>query len=464
MKIVKAVVLFSVVCSFLFVSCGTSKKNENVQNPEAPLESVEEKQSADNETEKSGKKAKKAKKSEKIEKNEAAEIVEEKPAKSEISDKETENTSKNYTGWIDSTRKNLDVKTGLLRLRTRTKLGTYNIYVQNSDAEYIPVLSTANESASSYFVLKADKKIIKLMADGNVKTYGRLNGNSTGFGLKYVVDKIADVELDFDAFSSTQKSDSDMIKVTATVTNRGSKTSTFTLKSIWDTVLGESTQYHFYTSQNVPVKNEVMYRTMQNEKWLMSKNNKAKMQIFFDGADISKTDYVALANYSTLDIKTWEPDMLNYRAFDTVLSYNNSAIGVAWPEAKLRIDESVSYVFYMAFATDTAEPNGEAYIFANTVTEPDVESKEFTASSVSVPVVVESQQVITPVENIEVDNTVPEVSFDVSKVTKEQLSSEYIQNLLDRIAALEEDDKTVNREELLQLNAELDAILETLKQ
>ena len=49
-------------------------------------------------------------------------------------------------------------------------------------------------------------------------------------------------------------------------------------------------------------------------------------------------------------------------------------------------------------------------------------------------------------------------------MSKEQLTPEYIQSLLDRIAELEEDTTSVNRQELLQLNAELDAILTYLRQ
>ena len=65
------------------------------------------------------------------------------------------------------------------------------------------------------------------------------------------------------------------------------------------------------------------------------------------------------------------------------------------------------------------------------------------------------------------DVTVPETPAADSSfinLTKEQLSPDYIQSLLDRIAALEEDTDSINRQELLQLNAELDAILNYLRQ
>ena len=65
-------------------------------------------------------------------------------------------------------------------------------------------------------------------------------------------------------------------------------------------------------------------------------------------------------------------------------------------------------------------------------------------------------------ENLE-PKVVPNVKFDVSTLTQEQLTPEYIQKLLDKILALEENDANLNREELLKLNAELDAILESLR-
>ena len=58
---------------------------------------------------------------------------------------------------------------------------------------------------------------------------------------------------------------------------------------------------------------------------------------------------------------------------------------------------------------------------------------------------------------------VPYVKFDVNSLTQEQLSPEYIRKLLSRIETLEEDDVSLNKEELLILNAELDAILAALR-
>ena len=67
-------------------------------------------------------------------------------------------------------------------------------------------------------------------------------------------------------------------------------------------------------------------------------------------------------------------------------------------------------------------------------------------------------------EELLIEEDIPQVKFDVTTLSKEQLTTEYIQNLLDKIANLEQSGTALNRTELLQLNAELDAILSVLRQ
>ena len=104
--------------------------------------------------------------------------------------------------------------------------------------------------------------------------------------------------VDFNTFASEEKKDADMIKVTATIKNLSSRNDEFSLKAVLDTVLGEADQHHFYTWENVSVKNEVLYRTLQNQKWFVSKNGNAAMQLFFTGADCTTPELVALIRQS----------------------------------------------------------------------------------------------------------------------------------------------------------------------
>jgi hypothetical protein len=56
------------------------------------------------------------------------------------------------------------------------------------------------------------------------------------------------------------------------------------------------------------------------------------------------------------------------------------------------------------------------------------------------------------------------VDYDIKSLSKVQLTAEYIRDLLNEIVNLENSGTSVNRTELLQLNAELDAILSVLRQ
>ncbi len=367
----------------------------------------------------------------------------------------------NFTGWIDTSSRPIDREIGNFRFRAKPKLGSFNIAAVNSDGKSVNLISPINEFTTSSFYLMAGRKIYKLTAGQNVSSDA--HGTENGIQLRYTIPGTAEVTVDFSCFASPGRTDEDMIKVTATVTNRGQRSQTFALKCVLDTVLGETDRFHFYTSENAPVKSETIFRTMKNEKWFISRNSQAALQILLDGADITAPETVALANYSTLDTQNWEPDMLSYRTFDTVLSYNNSAAGITWPKTTLGKGKSDSAVFYMAAATDGAVPAGMNFIDGIQPETPMDEAPpqqqtEFPPAEPETPVAAQKEEV-----RPQVDFTVPDVKFDVNSLSKEQLSPEYIQNLLNRIASLEDSGEAVNRNELLQLNAELDAILEYLR-
>ena len=95
--------------------------------------------------------------------------------------------------------------------------------------------------------------------------------------------------------------------------------------------------------------------------------------------------------------------------------------------------------------------------------EPEVQILEETESVQDVKPATEEISTVQK-EELLIEGDIPQVKFDVTTLSKEQLTTEYIQNLLDKIANLEQSGTALNRTELLQLNAELDAILSVLRQ
>ena len=374
--------------------------------------------------------------------------------------------------WTDNSGKSEPFSKGLVTLRYKKKLGSFNIAVKNKAEKLIPVLSTVEEYTTSAFYLKSNNKIIKLFNDSNIKTGYSKSENAVR--ITYSVPDLADVVLEFLIFPSVEGGIEDMVKVTATVINKTSVQKELGLKTILDTVLGEVDSYHFYTRNGVPVTSEVLYKTMANEKWIVSRNPSAAMQMFFYGADCTAPEALALGNYGTFDKKEWVPNMYNYRGFDSAYSYNNSAVAVVWPTFRLNPNESGKCIFYLAFATDYDNPQGEKYLFPES-DEEEVEplipaepaqEKVFTRTIESARQTEPQPERTAPAMD-KIQKKTPSApqkkkKADPKQFSNQQLTPEYVQNLLDRIIALEEDDASLNRAEIFQLNAELDAILEVL--
>lgn len=435
---------------------------------------------------KKDKKVKKTKEEKKAEKEaQKAAKAAEKAAK-KAADKTVEKTAVKTEAPAEKT-KPVKVKDneefGIIRLRTKSKYGSYTLGVIQGNGKTVPVLSTTDEYTGNGFYLRVGKKIYSLCTDGSVKS--SISGKTGGVLFKYEINNTAEVNVDYTFFSSQKNDAIDMLKVTATIVNTGKRKEELAFKAILDTVLGEKTGNHFYTSDGVAVKNEVLYRTLQNQKYFISRNDAAGLQMFFSGADCTEPVVLAFANKSSFSKDRWEPSLLIDKAFDTVFSYNDSAVCSVWKGVKLAPGEKYKIVYYLAFATEGYIPTGEAFIYGKNqqsqadaaagyarpveVISPYTEGMQGNVDEF-VPVVSENSAApVVPNPPVNPYSVAPapvtaEADLNIKNMSKEQLTPEYIQALLDRIAALEEDSPTLNRQELLQLNAELDAILNYLRQ
>ena len=396
---------------------------------------------------------------------------------------------KNYTGWISTSIRPVSNVVGNISLFSRPKKGTFTIAVMNEDEKSIPVLSTANEYTTTSFYLKAGRKIVKLSDDSSVVTAAKKT--EKGLKLRYSIEKVGVVIIDFECFSSVEGEPEDSIKITAAIVSQSKKKTDFSLKLLMDTVLGETDRHHFYTSEGLPVKNEVVYHTMDEEKWFSSKNAKATMQVILAGGECTPIESVALANYTTLDTKKWDADMTSFRSFDTVLSYNNSAVGIYWPKMTLQPEEEGKYVFYLSLGTADRLPGGAAYLCSEKEAEEEGAAEDLEQEEAPEEKTVEQEATVQNIEAVKepeakpVEQSAPEPAVETPapeepevkdekpqsvaavedaapEFDRSKLSPDYIQQLLDRIDELEENDPDLNKNEINELNKELDIIISIL--
>lgn len=363
--------------------------------------------------------------------------------------------SKNYVGWIEPDNSKIDVSLGCLRMSFRPKIGSFNIFVIDENNKQQSVFSTHNEFSASSFYLKCGKEIYKLNSASGVKT--ETLQTEKGAVVKYTISNVAKVSVFFDFMKSDEQNDYDMIKISAEIENLGTRQKKFALKGVFDTVLGEKDLNHFFSSENVAINTEKIYRTMKDERWFVSKNDKYSMQFLLDGVDITPIECVLLGNKTTFDSNAWIPSLSIDKSFDSFVSYNDSEVCIIWPEVSILPNEKDSFVFYLAFAANGEKPQGNYFIG---------DKKEEVVEVKKEKPVVKKEVVKVPEEEKvkETKKEIPDVKFDVATLSREKLSQEYVAGLMERIANLEDSGENVDREELLMLNAELDAILEILRQ
>jgi hypothetical protein len=349
----------------------------------------------------------------------------------------------------------LKCESGNIKLVLRGDFGTYGIYAVNRNGSQMPVFVDYDNFLSTYFSIRAGKTEYRLNETSGVLSSVAQEGS--GGRLLYTIPKTADVSAAFAFMKTSADRDDDMLKVTVTITNREPRTDTFALKGIFDTVLGEKTDIHFSTALTKSVKSEVQYRSMSGEKWILSQGSGCGVQLLLYGGDITPPAFVTLGNKDIMSLPLWVPAAGSARSFDNVMSYNNSAVSVNWDTTDIKPAQSASFIFYIVVSADGDEPAGSTWLAS-------LQGETTQASGESVPRAPGDSvpQVPAPATAAPAAKPKPDVPFDV--ITEEKLDPEYIRTLINRINALEDDDKSVNREELLKLNTELDAILEKLRQ
>ncbi len=371
---------------------------------------------------------------------------------------------------------------GNIKLAVKGTVGTFQFYAINESKQEIPLLVGYDESTSSFFSLKVNNRIFKLNDNTGIIIGSRKSDD--GVQLVYVVPETARVFVKYDCLKSNEKSEEDIIKVSAFVKNIGSKKENFALKNVLDTVLGEQSGPHFMTAENKSINTECQFRKFDEIKWISSGSSKACMQILLNGADITKPEVVTLSNKDVLSLNSWIPVEVKSRSFDSVLSYNNSAVCINWEGIDLEPNEEASFVYYIAVATDGNFPHGN--IFLKKYDEEHLSSKEDSSSNLKDLNSKQEQNVQNSVPNSKNESKQEDSSvagkksveqkteeanknsetFEITleSITDSQLDPVYIQALINKINALEKNSATIDRMELLRLNTELDAILRKLEQ
>ncbi len=342
---------------------------------------------------------------------------------------------------------------------------THSLYFIDTQTEKtFPIFDTIDASSNNRFYLQTDLMMYSLAKSSGV--LGSQQFTENGFQVLYEIKDIATILFDyvFSASPGRNADDFDLLSLSVHLVNKAKKSQNFALKAVFDTHLGEKTQTHFSTQLEPLIKTEMNFSRLVEEGWIKSSDGLRSLQFNFPESAFLPS-HARLANKDFVLAQTWDLNGLTGRSFNSVYSYNNSAIALYWAAQKTDPERKAFFQLSLSFAQDSLNPyrvlsiKTETQNISDPVLEKSFESSENPLSdeaSLEKKVGLEE-----PFDDLSVQAENPYVY--TKSITSEQLDKAYIEALLAKIEALENDDTSLDRTELLKLNAELDAILEFLR-
>lgn len=376
-----------------------------------------------------------------------------------------ESAEKGISGGKDVLiQKTNSVSQGIVRVTVQEDLGTFGLYALAPDSAPVPVLASRPAFSSSAFFLKAGKTIYELNRSGGIRYRCIMSEN--GAEIIYTVngkDIKAEVGVSLAIQSTGASSEADMVKCVIQTSNLGTERRAFAVRGILDTVLGEMAYTDFSTASRRSIDEETQFSSLFTDRWILSKNETTGMQILLSGKDITAPRLVTLANKDVVYSGSWDGNYYKAgRPFNSILSYNNSAVDLLWNDFSLDAGQRTSIVFYIVLGVQAVYPAGEHFLNAPSAAASIISAPQ-SENTVPVPAVPEEKISAPAAVQEKPAVKVSDVPFNVSSVKKEQLDPEYVQNLVNKIYKLESSSSSLDAEELAKLNAELDAILQVLR-
>ena len=329
----------------------------------------------------------------------------------------------------------LDKRLGDFVLQVSDDVGAFNIrYAPEKSSSSTNFFVSHNDYATTYFSVLVDDTAYQLRR-GSISSIQLVDQND-GAGLVFKIRDKLNVAVNLTPVADVISSGQGAVKVEVVLENISSTTLNVALKGIFDTILGENSGVHFVTARYPYVSTEASFSDMEQLQWVRSSNGNESIQFLFEGNGISSPKMVVLANKDVVTSDSWMPIIKTGRTFNSVFSYNNSAICALWDKMSLTPSTKGAVTFYITLASKAKIPPTASFLGpkqgAGNLTDGDkiLYTDEYG------------------------------VVYTVGDITDSMLNMQYINDLLDRIRNLEEDPAHIDRNELLRLNAELDAILE----
>lgn len=308
----------------------------------------------------------------------------------------------------------VDLTVGTIRLVITDFKGSVSLYREAKNRKFIPLFDSKSFTRDSTFYVLLDKSVYNVDANSGFRIESSFEG-STATMICTLENKV-NVTMRYTLFSSVAGNPEDSVKVSIEFTNLAEFSQLIGIKSVFDTWLGEHSGTHFTTVLSDKLSTEYYFTDIRNDLWVQSANEEVSVRFLLAGEQVTQAQTIAIANKNVFSGLTWSPILSVGRGFDSLQSYNNSALLIIWQPLILDSGSVKEIHFYISTAAGKDYPVDIRLIGNNPIA------------------------------------TTPFSDYDITEIRR----------LLAIIHELDTNSRNINREEILQLNAEVDLMLEKI--
>lgn len=340
------------------------------------------------------------------------------------------------------------------------------LYYIDDDGKKTPVLDTVDYGTSSFVGVLIDKNYFNIRTSGGVAY--KCEAKEDRLSVIYNIAKKVQLTV---TYTVPQKN---LLNIKYELKNLDGTEHSVSLKSIFDTSLGEWNGTLFSTESKQKIKSEYIITDYQKHKTLTSSDGEIGIRFMMD-KDFEKYAYkTVIAAKPFFETDSFDSYFVEGRGFNTVLSYNNSCVGFFFKSRVLKKDKDISFSqrieFSKAIITSFKEIEDESDLpkFEENENE-DVKADEKTEvilpDQTSVDSTTKKEESVSVEQEIDYTPVFENISAKDSPVEKpvKTVDRQRALEIINRIKNLEDSGKNTDRREIMQLQRELTEILKCLK-
>ena len=340
------------------------------------------------------------------------------------------------------------------------------LYYIDDDGKKTPVLDTVDYGTSSFVGVLIDKNYFNIRTSGGVAY--KCEAKEDRLSVIYNIAKKVQLTV---TYTVPQKN---LLNIKYDLKNLDGTEHSVSLKSIFDTSLGEWNGTLFSTESKQKIKSEYIITDYQKHKTLTSSDGEIGIRFMMD-KDFEKYAYkTVIAAKPFFETDSFDSYFVEGRGFNTVLSYNNSCVGFFFKSRVLKKDKDISFSqrieFSKAIITSFKEIEDESDLpkfeeNENEAVKADEKTEVILPDQTSVDSTTKKEESVSVEQEIDYTPVFENISAKDSTVEKpvKTVDRQRALEIINRIKNLEDSGKNTDRREIMQLQRELTEILKCLK-